>query len=925
MRWANLFLAIARRGRRGTAAPRRRAARQHARLPLRPRRRRARRRRPSSGSTTPASASTCCATSSTPTSTSSSPSPVTSTPRRPRPRWPTACSCRTASCDDDSPRRAARGDSDLDARAGARSARDDPGLEPDPSTPLGADLHLGHVGRAEGGDLLAAPAARHRQPHGDDHGPRARRRRLRLHAAVPLQRGAWSAGRRRSCIGASVGLGPPVLRVGLAARRPPLRRDLLQLHGQAARVPPRQPEQPDDADNPLRVAFGNEGSPEVRRRVRAPVRRRGDRRVRRDRGRRRGQPRRPTSRAGALGHAPDRPCKIVDEDGNERPPAEFDADGRLANADECVGEIVNTAGAGPFEGYYNNPEATDEGDPQRLVLVGRPRLPRRRRLPLLRRSHRRLDPRRRRELPGRADRGRARHAPRRRGRRGLRRARRPGRRPGDGGARARATAPRSTRSAFAAWLDGPPDIGPKWRPRYVRVARELPTTGTNKIVKRTLVHQKFRARPRRRRRAVRARPRATTRYRPFTADDEAALRDAFVRCRPRAVLGPLTVDLVVHAPRRQAFARRGPRVAGRQPASCRRAFADARRRGRVGPRAGRPSSPPTAGSGIHWPARVRRPRRVAGARSRSSTWSTPGPARRSRSTASASTSPGPTLLAHGTDEQKQRWLPSILDAERDLVPAVQRARRRLATSRRCTTRADAGRRRLAAVGPEGVDVVRAVRPLGDLPGPHRPRRAEAPGHLVPRRRHAGAGHRGPAARADHRRGRVQRGVPRRGVRARRPPRRRAARRVGGRRTRRSPTSAARLPVQGAGRARGLPRRALRAGRASGTRSTTSRSPTGSRRRSSSCACCACTTGARCRASAAGIEPGPESSWVKLAWTDMTQHLSATALDVLGAEAPLCGHAGSASGCGRRPRRSPAARREVQRTIIGDRLLGLPRG
>ena len=34
--------------------------------------------------------------------------------------------------------------------------------------------------------------------------------------------------------------------------------------------------------------------------------------------------------------------------------------------------------------------------------------------------------------------------------------------------------------------------------------------------------------------------------------------------------------------------------------------------------------------------------------------------------------------------------------------------------------------------------------------------------------------------------------------------------------------------------------------------------------------------------------------------------------------------GSASGCGRRRRRSRAARREVQRTIIGDRILGLPR-
>ena len=37
---------------------------------------------------------------------------------------------------------------------------------------------------------------------------------------------------------------------------------------------------------------------------------------------------------------------------------------------------------------------------------------------------------------------------------------------------------------------------------------------------------------------------------------------------------------------------------------------------------------------------------------------------------------GPTLLAHGTDEQKARWLPKILQRGRDLVPALQRARRR---------------------------------------------------------------------------------------------------------------------------------------------------------------------------------------------------------------------------------------------------------
>ena len=76
--------------------------------------------------------------------------------------------------------------------------------------------------------------------------------------------------------------------------------------------------------------------------------------------------------------------------------------------------------------------------------------------------------------------------------------------------------------------------------------------------------------------------------------------------------------------------------------------------------------------------------------------------------------------------------------------------------------------------------------------------------------------------------------------------------------------------------------------------------------------------------ARGEEPGPESSWVKLAWTDMTQHLSQSALDVVGPAAPLAGRwqrqwlwskAASIAG----------GTSEVQRTIIAERLLGLPKG
>lgn len=74
----------------------------------------------------------------------------------------------------------------------------------------------------------------------------------------------------------------------------------------------------------------------------------------------------------------------------------------------------------------------------------------------------------------------------------------------------------------------------------------------------------------------------------------------------------------------------------------------------------------------------------------------------------------------------------------------------------------------------------------------------------------------------------------------------------------------------------------------------------------------------------GQEPGPESSIVKLAWTDMTQRLSSAALSVEGASAPLWGtwqrqflwsKAASIAG----------GTSEVQRTIIGERMLGLPRG
>ena len=114
-------------------------------------------------------------------------------------------------------------------------------------------------------------------------------------------------------------------------------------------------ERDDDADNTLRVAFGNEGSPHV---VDAAARRFGinivdvfgstEGAIALDRS---GGP--PHGSVGRLREG----IAVVAADGDEAPRARFDGDGRLLNAEDCVGEIVNKHGVGPFEGYYRNEEA----------------------------------------------------------------------------------------------------------------------------------------------------------------------------------------------------------------------------------------------------------------------------------------------------------------------------------------------------------------------------------------------------------------------------------------------------------------------------------------------------------------------------------------------------------------------------------------
>lgn len=122
------------------------------------------------------------------------------------------------------------------------------------------------------------------------------------------------------------------------------------------------PEQPDDAENPLKIMYGNEAAA-------------GDT----DRFAKRfgafvvdgfGS----TEGGVALGWAPGTPqgaigplpadVRILDvETGTPCPPAIFDASGKLVNAAEATGELVNVTGPGRFTGYYKNPEA----DAERMV------------------------------------------------------------------------------------------------------------------------------------------------------------------------------------------------------------------------------------------------------------------------------------------------------------------------------------------------------------------------------------------------------------------------------------------------------------------------------------------------------------------------------------------------------------------------------
>lgn len=119
------------------------------------------------------------------------------------------------------------------------------------------------------------------------------------------------------------------------------------------------PPRPDDRNNPLRLVYGNEGASadlaEFGKRFGCQVvdafgsteggvgfARTGD------------------TPPGSLGRPTGDVVIRHPQTGRPCPPAEFDADGRLLNAGEAVGELVNTAGPGWFAGYYRDPEADAE-------------------------------------------------------------------------------------------------------------------------------------------------------------------------------------------------------------------------------------------------------------------------------------------------------------------------------------------------------------------------------------------------------------------------------------------------------------------------------------------------------------------------------------------------------------------------------------
>jgi fatty-acyl-CoA synthase len=281
------------------------------------------------------------------------------------------------------------------------------------------------------------------------------------------------------------------------------------------------PPTPDDADNQLRFAIGNEANEHD---IEAFSQRFG---VKINDGFGSTEMgisivRTPDMPAGSLGRAPDDNTLVMDPaTDDECPRAHFDATGKLLNADEAIGEFVNKVGLQRFEGYYNNDEANNErrrngwywsGDlgyrdedgffyfagrgydwlrvdgenfsaaPIERILQRHPDV-------LLAAAYAVPDP----------------HV-------------------GDQVMVAVELKPGAVfdPEAFDGFLDEQADLGTKWRPRFVRVAASFPLTHTNKIKKRDLRREHWETTD-----PIWWKPNRDAGYRPFSDSDAKELNAEF--------------------------------------------------------------------------------------------------------------------------------------------------------------------------------------------------------------------------------------------------------------------------------------------------------------------------------------------------------------------------------------------------------------
>jgi fatty-acyl-CoA synthase len=218
------------------------------------------------------------------------------------------------------------------------------------------------------------------------------------------------------------------------------------------------------------------------------------------------------------------------ETGEECPRAEFDADGRLQNADDAIGEIVGRNTVAAFEGYYNNPEADAArvrngwywtGDlayrdaDGYFWFAGRSG-------DWIRVDGENFTPAPIERILGRAP-----------GIAGVAVYAVPDARTSDQVMAALELEPDVTfdPQGFGEFLDAQRDLGTKWAPRYVRITERLPLTGTNKIDKKPLRTERWETTD-----PVWWRPPRERTYRLLTEADVDALRAEFAANRREHVL-----------------------------------------------------------------------------------------------------------------------------------------------------------------------------------------------------------------------------------------------------------------------------------------------------------------------------------------------------------------------------------------------------